>query len=212
MGIKERREREKQYIHGTIMKIVNRILADEGWNSVTIRKIADEIEYSPPIIYEHFDSKEAILAELVKEAYSKLLKQFQKVIKDVDDPLVCLNNLIDSYYDFCIANNGYAKAIFSLDGIPAGYHIDIEEWREITVLMKEKVAQALKITDTSDAKVVETYLQIRFLTAGAIIETLALLKVEKKEAPFNDHNYMKAIMRSALEKFFTSVKEQQTIQ
>lgn len=207
MGIKERREREKQYIRGTIMKIVNRILSDEGWANVTIRKIADEIEYSPPIIYEHFDSKEAILGELIREAYSKLLKQFQKVTKDVEDPLTCLYHMADANYDFCIANSGYAKAIYGLDGIPAGHHIDIEEWREITVMVKEKVAQVLKIEDPSDPRVMETYLQIRFLTSGAIVAAVGVLHVDKKEAPFNDHNYMKSMMRNGLSKFFATADQ-----
>ena len=200
MGIKERREREKQYIHATIMKIVNRILSDEGWNSVTIRKIADEIEYSPPIIYEHFDSKEALLSELTGEAYAKLLKQFQKVIKDVEDPFICLNNIVDAYYDFCIGNSGYAKAIFGLDGVPARRQIDGEEWREVAALFKEKVAQAMKISDLLDPRVTETYHQLNFLVSGATAAAVSLLHVDQKEAPFNDHNAIKTMIRNAIAK------------
>lgn len=208
MGIKERREREKQYIHTTIMKIVNQIVSDEGWSGVTIRKIADEIEYSPPIIYEHFESKEALLLELTKEAYSKLLKQFQKVVKDVENPLEALNKIVDAHYDFCIANKGYAKAIFGLDGIPVGHHVDIPEWHEINQLIKEKIAQAIHI-DLSDPRVLESFLQIRFLTGGTIAAAVAQLHLEKKESPFDDHQYMKTLMQHALTKLVVPLSQPQ---
>jgi AcrR family transcriptional regulator len=47
MGIKERREREKKEIKDLILKTVYRLVNDEGWEGVTIRKVADIIEYSP---------------------------------------------------------------------------------------------------------------------------------------------------------------------
>ena len=68
MGIKERRDRERQEIKQAILTAAREIAAVEGWQSVTIRKVAERIEYSPPTIYEHFANKEAILLELRPKA------------------------------------------------------------------------------------------------------------------------------------------------
>ncbi len=64
MGIKERRDRERQELGQAILAAAREIAAGEGWQAVTIRRVAERIEYSPPTIDEHFASKEAILADL----------------------------------------------------------------------------------------------------------------------------------------------------
>ena len=73
MGIKERRDRERQELKQAILEAAREIAAREGWQAVTIRKVADRIEYSPPTIYEHFANKEAILIELEESLLRRLL-------------------------------------------------------------------------------------------------------------------------------------------
>jgi len=47
-----------------------------GWHSLTIRKIAEEIEYTPPIVYEHFEKKEDLIREIVDAGFNMLSKEF----------------------------------------------------------------------------------------------------------------------------------------
>ncbi|MCB1112706.1 MAG: TetR/AcrR family transcriptional regulator [Chlamydiales bacterium] len=143
MGIKERREREKSYVKTTIMNIVRNIVATQGWSGVTIRKIAEEIEYSPPIIYEHFESKEAILTELKREGYSKLLKIYEKIFKSETDPVEAMISIGIEAYDFAIVQLGYSKALLGLDGIPATDDSTIQEWNDMTALLGEVVSKAI---------------------------------------------------------------------
>jgi AcrR family transcriptional regulator len=65
MGSQQRRERERQAIRQSILSAARQIAIEEGWQTVTTRKVADRIEYSQPTIYEYFDNKEAILMALV---------------------------------------------------------------------------------------------------------------------------------------------------
>ena len=58
MGIRERRERAKQDMKQNILGAAREIAAQEGWQAVTIRKVAELVEYSPPTLYEYFDSKD----------------------------------------------------------------------------------------------------------------------------------------------------------
>ncbi len=72
MGIKERRERQKQATREGILAAARKIAREEGWPAVTIRRVAEMIEYSPPTIYEHFTNKDAILGELQREGFDLL--------------------------------------------------------------------------------------------------------------------------------------------
>lgn len=207
MGIKERREREKQYVRTMIMKTVNHIVSEEGWGGVTIRKIAEEIEYSPPIIYEHFDSKEALLLELSKEAYEKLLKLVQKDTKGVDDPQEAIRITACTYYDFCIANKGYAKALFGLDGVPCGVHLEIPTWHELIAITKDQVCRLLDIDDPSDERADDTMHYIRWLTRGAISAAVVRIHMEEKDPPFDDHDRLKKMICHSLDAMIEGIRQ-----
>ena len=64
MGPKERREREREEIRTSILEAARDLFANEGVEAVTMRRIAEKIEYSPTAIYFHFKDKESLLAEL----------------------------------------------------------------------------------------------------------------------------------------------------
>src|SRR6266849_4709924 len=74
VGSKQRRERECQELRQAILSAARDIAAREGWQEVTIRKIAEAIEYTPPIIYEYFASKEALLLELLREGFRQVMQ------------------------------------------------------------------------------------------------------------------------------------------
>ena len=78
MGTKERRDRERQELRQAILRASRDIAAQEGWQSVSIRKVAERIEYSPPTIYEHFASKEALLVELMREGFRLLMQRVRE--------------------------------------------------------------------------------------------------------------------------------------
>lgn len=65
VGIKQRRERERQEIRQSILEAARQIAAEDGWQAVTTRKVAELIEYSQPTIYEYFENKEAILLSAI---------------------------------------------------------------------------------------------------------------------------------------------------
>lgn len=72
MSIKERRERQKTATRDSILAAAHEIARTEGWAAVTIRRIADAIEYSAPVIYEYFASKDAVLGALQQIGFEQL--------------------------------------------------------------------------------------------------------------------------------------------
>ena len=72
MGSKERIHRLKEQTRVNILDAAHGIVKDEGWQALSMRKIADKIEYTAPIIYEYYANKEAILLELTKKGFMLL--------------------------------------------------------------------------------------------------------------------------------------------
>lgn len=72
--------RERQHIANRegILQATLKIAEREGWPAVTIRKIASEIDYTSPIIYQHFDNKEAALQVLMERGYAMLQEEMQR--------------------------------------------------------------------------------------------------------------------------------------
>jgi AcrR family transcriptional regulator len=72
MGIKERQERDREAVRRSILDAARELFVAEGFQNVSIRKIAERIEYSPAAIYGYFPSKDDIFFELAEEGFRLL--------------------------------------------------------------------------------------------------------------------------------------------
>ena len=69
MGIKERQERDREAVRRSILDAARELFVTEGYQNVSIRKIAERIEYSPASIYSYFPSKDDIFFALAEEGF-----------------------------------------------------------------------------------------------------------------------------------------------
>src|ERR1041384_6370662 len=72
MGIKERQERDREAVRRGILDAARELFVCEGYRNVSIRKIAEKIEYSPAAIYGYFPSKDDIFYALAEEGFRLL--------------------------------------------------------------------------------------------------------------------------------------------
>lgn len=72
MAIQERRERERAERERLIVRTAREIAEAEGWDAVTTRRLAEQIEYSQPVLYSHFKGKSAIMAAVAVEGFAEL--------------------------------------------------------------------------------------------------------------------------------------------
>src|SRR4249919_2715224 len=72
MGIKERQERDREAVRRSILDAARELFVAEGYGNVSIRKIAERIEYSPAAIYGYFPSKDDIFFALAEEGFHLL--------------------------------------------------------------------------------------------------------------------------------------------
>ena len=113
MAIKDRRAREKEDLRQDILDAARDLFVREGYQSVSMRKIAEKIEYSPGTIYLHFRDKDELLDCLVEEAFGKLLTKLQNTeSSDTQDPAELLRRGLLAYVAFGLEHPDHYQITF----------------------------------------------------------------------------------------------------
>jgi|SRR5690606_3364895 Transcriptional regulator len=114
MGSKERIQRLKEENRINILNAAMQIVKDEGWQALSMRKIADIIEYTAPMIYEYFPNKEAILFELSTQGYRQLGKKMRQARDRYQDPVKQLEAMWLAYWDFAFEHRERYQLMFGV--------------------------------------------------------------------------------------------------
>ncbi len=117
MGVTERKLRQQEEMRKQIIECSREIVHEEGWAALSIRKIADAIEYSVPVIYKYFENKEAISAYFVAEGFDLLYAQITAGISTEDSIEERFQQLGLGYYLFAERHPKHYEIMFGL-GIP----------------------------------------------------------------------------------------------
>lgn len=115
MASKDRIARLKEETRINILKAAFDIVKTEGWQALSMRKIADAIEYTAPIIYEYFANKEAIILELTRQGYLKLAKKLQEAKDKHTSPAKQLEEMWLTYWNFAFANKELYQIMFGIN-------------------------------------------------------------------------------------------------
>jgi Transcriptional regulator len=113
MGIAERKEKQKQEIRKMILDASMKLFAEQGFENVSIRKIADLIEYSPTTVYLYFKDKNEILFNLHEIGFQKMA-EYNKELWEIRNPLVRLHKMGENYVRFGLENPEYYDLMFIL--------------------------------------------------------------------------------------------------
>lgn len=120
LGTAERREREREHIRTLILEAARDILSEQGFAGLSMRAIAERIEYSPGTIYLYFKDKDDLIREVVKAGFERL----EAAMRDVLTALPETMNAADqygatgrAYARFAVENTGYFRVMFELPGV-----------------------------------------------------------------------------------------------
>lgn len=111
MGILERKEREREEMRNLILKTANRLFAENGFEKVSMRNIADAIEYSPTTIYLYFKDKNTLFYALHLEGFKMLATEFMP-LQEIKDPMERMYQMGLRYIRFAIENPDYYRLMF----------------------------------------------------------------------------------------------------
>jgi AcrR family transcriptional regulator len=118
--IAERKLRDKQARRAQIINAARRIAELEGWSSVTVRRLADEISYSQPVLYAHFENREGILAAVAIEGFTELGLAMERARKRVKRGSA-VESVAAAYLEFAASSPALYEVMFSLSlSVPFG--------------------------------------------------------------------------------------------
>src|ERR1700724_1531426 len=120
MGIKERQERDREAIRRGILDAARELFVNEGYQNVSIRKIAERIEYSPAAIYGYFPSKDDIFFALADEGFRLLCNPAHMTTPahQALPPLDRLRVLFRRFYEFSREHPQYFALMFVDRSVP----------------------------------------------------------------------------------------------
>ena len=118
MGIKERHERERGATRKAILGAARDLFISEGYRNVSMRKVAERIEYSPAAIYSYFPSKDDIFFALAQEGFGLLAEYGIKAFEQHQDPFDRLRAGLWAFYEFSKAHPEYFDLMFTDRSVP----------------------------------------------------------------------------------------------
>ena len=123
MSINTRRARERANTHERIIEAALHVLETEGPAALTIRRIAGDVEYSAPVVYQHFANKDALVLELVAYGHRLMLAEVLHVSQEADVDLR-MRRIASEYVRFA----GEHPHLYQVMNAPA---IDADERRRV---------------------------------------------------------------------------------
>ena len=145
MGTKQRRERQKESLRQEILDAARELFVKDGYDNVSMRRIAERIEYSPTTIYLYFEDKADLLFHLCEETFAKLANNAEELLKDQSDPIQTLRMIGLAYVDFGLKHPNHYRVTFinrPLEHFDPAHH-EKSMGRQAFNLLKRSVEQCV---------------------------------------------------------------------
>jgi AcrR family transcriptional regulator len=113
MTIQSRREREREQREQRIVAAARELAETEGWEAVTTRRLAAEIEYSQPVLYSHFKGKAAIMTAVAVQGFEELAAELRTARTTADGSRAALAAVATAYTDFAQRRPALYDAMFT---------------------------------------------------------------------------------------------------
>jgi len=153
----QKRERDRQEMRETILRAAMRLFLEESFEKTTMRRIAQEIEYTPGTLYWYFKDKDEILFALHQRGFEILFAMQQPTLA-IGDPVERLRKLAEIYIEFAFENPQYYDLMF-INSATARCIQEMEEWKVGEAaynVLRETVRQVIaagRFRGTDDADV-----------------------------------------------------------
>jgi len=200
MGSKERIQRVKEETRANIIEASLQIVKEDGWQALSMRKIADKIEYTAPIIYEYFANKEGILLELTRKGNVLLLNDFKKAINTEDTPEKQLEAIWKAYWDFAFANTELYQLMFGVDMVCCEQSKALPEAEAARKLIDNAIINVMADKNPGDDIVCRKYYTFWSIIHGLI--SINLVRKGANNAEMNQH-----ILKDAIHGIILSIND-----
>jgi len=204
MASKDRIQKVKDDTRCNILGASLEIVKEEGWSALSMRKIADKIDYTAPIIYEYFNNKDAILKELTRIGYIKLANEIEEAKNKFTDPAEQLEAMWMAYWNFAFKEKELYQIMSGIEANCCAENACTEVQRASNLLWDkiEEIVPADKRT--------EEYIDTKYYTFWSVVHGLISINMtrqltagDNEQQGFKDIN--KQVLKDALGGIINSI-------
>jgi AcrR family transcriptional regulator len=203
VGVKERQEREREATSRAILDAARELFVAEGYQNVSIRKIAEKIEYSPAAIYSYFPSKDDIFLALAEEGFHLLfeLAECSRQEHSHAESLECIRSGFLTVYEFSKAYPQHFALMFVDRSVPR----IMEEWQRFG-FVREMRAQFIDLIRQAIADGVfpaDCNPEVVFRVLMVATQGISVMRISDRLLPGEDAD---ALARTALDAALTGLR------
>lgn len=134
------------------------IIEESGWQALSIRRIAEAIEYSVPVIYKHFENKEAILEHFIKTGFQALTERLEGVLTPAAPATEQVQLLASAYWAFAAEQTKHYEIMFGL-GMPSCETVNnVTEIKQLSNIMMQAIRA---VGDEAGNTHIDHYLKVK---------------------------------------------------
>ncbi|UOE49368.1 TetR/AcrR family transcriptional regulator [Mucilaginibacter sp. SMC90] len=157
MGSKERILRLKELTRRKILKAALSIVRQEGWQALSMRRIADEIDYTAPVIYEYFKGKEELIGELSATGFKTLAAAIRIAKNSAPTAPRKLEAMWQAYWNFAFAEKELYQAMFGVEVSCSSMKEGFAKDNEIPALFGEVLKELMRGRNTAEEQISTKY-------------------------------------------------------
>jgi AcrR family transcriptional regulator len=192
MASKERIQRLKEETRVNILEASLDIVKEEGWQSLSMRKIADKIEYTAPIIYEYFANKDAILNELTRQGFVKLALEMEEASKLHTVATEQLGAMWLAYWNFAFANKELYQVMYGVEMNCCVFENACPDIQGPSNLLWNKITEIIP-----EEKRTEEYICTKYYTFWSVVHGLISINMTRQTRQASD-DINKQVLRDAI--------------
>lgn len=145
---------DKVDVKKMILEAAKELFLEQGINSVSMRKIANKINYSPTTLYIYYSNKNDILKHLAKEYFSEYAQDYENILENTERSSI--DNLIvfiKHYIHRALANPGMYKLMTTLFAETDSSHLGISNAGKGYEILKTLTTRCIKDNELSEGDV-----------------------------------------------------------
>ena len=203
MGVKDRRARHKQLLRQQILDAARELLVHEGYDQLSMRKVAERIDYSPTAIYLHFKDKQELVSSLCDESFARLVRELETLADEYPDPVLRLRKGMERYIAFGLKNPNHYLPAFVLPP-----PTDVDPRRQQTLPESNAMRAFACLRDTiadgvKSKKLRKVDVDIAARSAWAAIHGITSLLIVHQRFPWGDQE---RVIQSVLDSVVNGLK------
>lgn len=198
MASKERIQRLKDDTRCNILGASLQIVKEEGWPALSMRKIADKIEYTAPIIYEYFSNKDAILQELTRMGYVKLAKQMDEAKSRFTDPAEQLEAMWLAYWNFAFAEKELYQVMYGVEMNCCAMNSTCEDIQGPSTMLWNKIEEIVP-----EERRTEEYVDTKYYTFWSVVHGLISINMTRQ---LTSEDINRQVLKDAIGGIINSIK------